>query len=49
MEHLYSYLEDERLVTFVSDRQKWLINAISNTWPTVYHRACSRHVYAKFF
>ena len=48
MEHLHSYLEDGRQVTFVSDRQKGLINAISNTWPTAYHRACSRHVYANF-
>ncbi|KAK9227179.1 hypothetical protein WN943_012228 [Citrus x changshan-huyou] len=48
MEHLYSYLDDERHVTFVSDRQKGLINAISNTWPTAYHRACARHVYANF-
>ncbi|KAH9681171.1 SWIM-type domain-containing protein [Citrus sinensis] len=48
MEHLHSYLEDGRQVTFVSDIQKGLINAISNTWPTAYHRACSRHVYANF-
>ncbi|KAK9211410.1 hypothetical protein WN943_000786 [Citrus x changshan-huyou] len=48
MEHLHSYLKDGRQVTFVSGRQKGLINAISNTWPTAYHRACSRHVYANF-
>ena len=48
MEHLHSYLEDGRQVTFVSDRQKGLINAISNIWPTAYHRACCRHVYANF-
>ena len=49
MEHLYSYLDDRRHVTFISDRQKRLINTISNTWPTTYHMACSRHVYANFF
>ena len=25
-----------------------MINTISNKWPTAYHRACSRHVYANF-
>ena len=48
MEHLHSYLNDGRHVTFISDRQKGLINAISNTWPNAYHKPCSRHVYAKF-
>ncbi|KAK9227627.1 hypothetical protein WN943_012681 [Citrus x changshan-huyou] len=35
-------------VTFISDRQKGLLNAILNTWPFAYHRACCRHVYANF-
>ena len=35
-------------MTFISNRQKGLINAISNTWPIVYHRAYFRHVYANF-
>ncbi|KAK9202565.1 hypothetical protein WN944_017776 [Citrus x changshan-huyou] len=48
MENLNNYLDDGRQVTFISDRQKGLINAISTTWPTAYHRACSRHVYANF-
>ncbi|XP_024037036.1 uncharacterized protein LOC107174971 [Citrus sinensis] len=48
MEHLHNYLDDGRLVTFISDKQKGLINAIANTWPTAYHRACIRHVYANF-
>lgn len=48
MEHLHNYLYDGQ-VTFISDRQKGLINVISNTWPTSYHRVCSRHVYANFF
>ena len=25
-----------------------MLNAIPNTWPTAYHRACCRHVYANF-
>ncbi|XP_024046765.1 uncharacterized protein LOC112101076 [Citrus clementina] len=35
-------------VTFISDRQKGLLNAIPNIWPFAYHRACCRHVYANF-
>ncbi|KAH9780252.1 SWIM-type domain-containing protein [Citrus sinensis] len=35
-------------VTFISDRQKGLLNAIPNTWPSAYHRAYCRHVYANF-
>ena len=48
MENLNNYLNDRRQVTFISDRQKGLIHAISNTWPTAYHRAYSRHLYANF-
>ena len=48
MKHLHNYLDDRRHVTFISDRQKGLINAISNTWPIVDHRACFYHVYANF-
>ena len=48
IENLNSYLNDGRHVTFISDRQKGLINAISNTWLIAYHRECSRHVYANF-
>ena len=48
MEHMYNYLNDGRLVTFISDRQKGLVNAIANTWPSAYYRACTRHVYANF-
>ena len=36
MENLKSYLNDGRHITFISDRQKGLINAISNTWPIAY-------------
>ncbi|KAK9193218.1 hypothetical protein WN944_003915 [Citrus x changshan-huyou] len=48
LEHLHNYLDDGRQVTFISDRQKGLLNAIPNTWPSAYHRACCRHVYANF-
>ncbi|KAH9655260.1 SWIM-type domain-containing protein [Citrus sinensis] len=48
LDHLHSYLDNGRQVTFISDRQKGLLNAIPNTWPTAYHRACCRHVYANF-
>ena len=34
LDHLHSYLDDGRHVTFISDRQKGLLNAIPNTWPT---------------
>ncbi|KAH9700194.1 SWIM-type domain-containing protein [Citrus sinensis] len=48
LEHLHNYLNDGRQVTFISDRQKRPLNAIPNTWPSAYHRACCRHVYANF-
>ena len=48
LDHLHSYLDDGRQVTFISDRQKGLLNAIPNTWPIAYHRAYCRHVYANF-
>ncbi|KAH9681520.1 SWIM-type domain-containing protein [Citrus sinensis] len=48
LEHLHNYLDDGRQVTFINDRQKGLLNAIPNTWPSAYHRACCRHVYANF-
>lgn len=48
LDYLHSYLDDGRQVTFYSDRQKGLLNAIPNTWPTAYHRACCRHMYANF-
>ncbi|KAK9181033.1 hypothetical protein WN944_024170 [Citrus x changshan-huyou] len=48
LEHLHNYFDDGRQVTFISDRQKGLLNAIPNTWPFAYHRACCRHVYANF-
>ena len=48
MENLDSYLDDGRQITFISDRQKGLINTILNIWPTAYHKACSWHVYANF-
>lgn len=46
--HLHSYLDDGMQVTFISDRQNGLLNAIPNTWPTAYHRAYYRHMYANF-
>ncbi|KAH9658366.1 SWIM-type domain-containing protein [Citrus sinensis] len=48
LEHLHNYLDDGRQVTFISDGQKGLLNEIPNTWPSAYHRACCRHVYANF-
>lgn len=48
MEHLNGYLDDGRWVTFISDGQKELINAILSTWFTVYHMACPSHIYANF-
>ncbi|KAK9208792.1 hypothetical protein WN944_001152 [Citrus x changshan-huyou] len=48
LEHLHNYFDDGRQVTFISDRQKGLLNAIPNTWPFAYHKACCRHVYANF-
>ncbi|KAK9184279.1 hypothetical protein WN943_024627 [Citrus x changshan-huyou] len=48
LEHLHNYFDDGRQVTFISDRQKGLLNAIPNTWPFAYYRACYRDVYANF-
>ena len=48
LEHLHIYLDDRRHVTFISNRQKGLLNAIPKTWPSAYHRACCRHGYAKY-
>ena len=48
IKNLNSYLDYRRQVTFISDRKNGLVNVISNIWSTVYHMACSRHVYANF-
>ena len=38
MEHLHNYLDDDRLMIFINDRQKGLVYVIANTWPTAYKK-----------
>ncbi|XP_050233596.1 uncharacterized protein LOC126682088 [Mercurialis annua] len=41
--------EDEgKHYTFMSDRQKGLIEAVSNIFPTATHRYCCRHIFSNF-
>ncbi|XP_013645549.1 uncharacterized protein LOC106350173 [Brassica napus] len=39
-------LHDGEGFTVISDRQKGLLNAVSNLLPMVEHRMCARHIYA---
>ncbi|KAH9700534.1 SWIM-type domain-containing protein [Citrus sinensis] len=49
LEILHSYFDNgSNQITFCSDRQKGLLGAIRNTWPTVFHRPCARHIYSNF-
>ncbi|KAH9762042.1 SWIM-type domain-containing protein [Citrus sinensis] len=49
LEILYSYFDNgSDQITFCSDRQKGLLGAIGNTWPTAFHRPCARHIYSNF-
>ncbi|KAH9649573.1 SWIM-type domain-containing protein [Citrus sinensis] len=50
LEILHSYFDNgSDQITFCSDRQKGLLGAIGNTWPTAFHRPCARHIYSNFF
>ncbi|XP_024033163.1 uncharacterized protein LOC112095457 [Citrus clementina] len=49
LEILHSYFDNgSDQITFCSDRQKGLLGAIGNTWPTAFHRPCARHIYSNF-
>ncbi|KAH9746490.1 SWIM-type domain-containing protein [Citrus sinensis] len=49
LEILHSYFDNgSDQITFCSDRQKGLLGAIRNTWPTAFHRPCARHIYSNF-
>jgi hypothetical protein len=41
-------IENTRPWTFMSDRQKGLINAINALWPDAQHRFCVRHLHQNF-
>ncbi|KAI9160370.1 hypothetical protein LWI28_007527 [Acer negundo] len=41
-------LEDSLGITFMTDRQKALVESIGDIWPTCEHRFCVRHMYANF-
>ncbi|KAI9200853.1 hypothetical protein LWI28_014107 [Acer negundo] len=41
-------LEDSLGITFMTDRQKGLVESIGDIWPTCEHRFCVRHMYANF-
>ncbi|KAL0461376.1 UNVERIFIED_CONTAM: hypothetical protein Slati_0025200 [Sesamum latifolium] len=45
---LKDHLGDNRSITFMSDRQKGLINAVSKKWPEAKHRYCAWHRYNNF-
>ncbi|XP_073050537.1 uncharacterized protein [Primulina eburnea] len=45
---LHWHLGDERYLTFMSDRQKGLINAIKKIYPNAKHRYCAWHRYNNF-
>lgn len=45
---LTSYMQDERVVTFMSDRQKGLKKAVKSVFPNLKQRFCARHLYANF-
>ncbi|KAK9175831.1 hypothetical protein WN944_027841 [Citrus x changshan-huyou] len=49
LEILHLYFDNgSDQITFCSDRQKGLLGAIRNTWPTAFHRPCARHIYSNF-
>ncbi|KAK9189717.1 hypothetical protein WN943_018316 [Citrus x changshan-huyou] len=49
LEILHSYFDNGSYqITFCSDRQKGLLGAIENTWPTAFHRSYARHIYSNF-
>ena len=49
LEILHLYFDNgSDQITFCSDRQKGLLGAIGNTWPTAFHRPCARHIYSNF-
>ncbi|KAK0585213.1 hypothetical protein LWI29_024743 [Acer saccharum] len=41
-------LEDYLGITFMTDRQKGLVESICDIWPICEHRFCVRHMYANF-
>ena len=41
-------LADSRNMTFMSDKQKGLVEAIGELWEHCEHRFCVRHLYANF-
>ena len=41
-------LEDSLGITFMTDRQKGLVESIGEIWPNCEHRFCVRHMYANF-
>ncbi|KAJ0054128.1 hypothetical protein Pint_01509 [Pistacia integerrima] len=45
---LHDFLGDLEHVTFMSDRQKGILNALEAKWPNARSRFCARHVYANF-
>ncbi|KAJ0031488.1 hypothetical protein Pint_13741 [Pistacia integerrima] len=45
---LHDFLGDLEHVTFMSDRQKGIINALQAEWPNARSRFCAWHVYANF-
>lgn len=45
---LHEFFGDVESITFMSDRQKGLINALLVEWPTVRSRYCARHLFANF-
>ncbi|KAL5717647.1 hypothetical protein ACHQM5_010627 [Ranunculus cassubicifolius] len=49
LSHLQPYLNKHvGPITFMSDRQKGLIQAVQEYYPTAYHRFCFRHMYQNF-
>lgn len=45
---LQDFLGDVDPITFISDRQKGLVNVLAVKWPTARSRNCARHVCANF-
>ncbi|XP_012835819.1 PREDICTED: uncharacterized protein LOC105956512 [Erythranthe guttata] len=45
---LSTYLQDQRVITFMSDRQKGLKKAVKSIFPVLRQRYCARHLYANF-
>ncbi|KAL5797667.1 hypothetical protein ACOSQ2_002487 [Xanthoceras sorbifolium] len=47
MRNLYEHIgEDNRRISFITDRQKGVIDALQTWWPGSSHRFCVRHIFA---